>query len=77
LTETPEHGGALTMQTSFFIPMKPPTVTHQEKEWTVINGKPVPYEPAKLKAARAKLQAHLSGYVPAEPYTGPVRCIVK
>ena len=34
----------------FFMPMVPPTVTHQEKKWRVVNGKPVPYEPDEVKA---------------------------
>lgn len=49
----------------------------QEKAWTVRNGKPVPYEPTELKAARAKLEAHLAGHVPEKPYTGAVRLITK
>jgi Holliday junction resolvase RusA-like endonuclease len=40
---------------------------------TVVNGKPVFNEPDKLKAARAKLQAHLGQYVPEQKFTGPVR----
>ena len=43
----------------FFIPMVPPTVTHQEKKVHVVHCKPVLYEPAELKAARAKLMDHL------------------
>lgn len=43
--------------TEFFMPMKPPTATHQEKKVTIVNGKPVFYEPDDLKAARAKLTA--------------------
>ena len=57
----------------FFIPMIPPTTTHQQKAVRVVKGKPVFYEPPELKDARAKLLAHLSKYAPAEPYTGPVR----
>jgi len=65
-------------KTEFFMPMKKvPTVTHQEKQVHVVNGKPVFYEPEELKAARAKLQAHLGKYVPEEKYTGPVRLITK
>ena len=61
-------------KTEFFMPMKKvPTVTHQEKQVHVVNGKPVLYEPPELKAARAKLQAHLGQHVPDEKYTGPVR----
>lgn len=46
----------------FFMPMEPPTCTHQEKQVHVVNGKPVFYEPAELKAARAKLRAHRSRF---------------
>lgn len=66
------------VKTEFFLPMKKvPTVTHQEKQVSVVNGKPVFYEPDKLKAARAKLQAHLAKYVPEKPYAGSVRLLVK
>ncbi len=66
------------MATEFFMPMKKvPTVTHQEKQVHVVNGKPIFYEPDELKTARAKLQAHLGKYVPEEKYTGPVRLVTK
>lgn len=65
------------MTIEFFMPMKPPTTTHQEKQVTVVNGKPVFYEPAELKAARAKLMAHLGQHVPKQKYAGAVRLIVK
>ncbi len=66
------------MVSEFFMPMKKvPTVTHQEKQVHVVNGKPVFYEPEELKAARAKLQAHLGQYAPAEKYDGPVRLVTK
>ncbi len=65
------------MRTEFFMPMIPPTVTHQEKQVRVLNGKPQFYEPDDLKAARAKLQAHLAQHIPEQKYTGPVRVIVK
>lgn len=66
------------MATEFFMPMKKvPTVTHQEKQVHVVNGKPVFYEPEELKAARAKLLAHLGQHVPKERYVGPVRLITK
>ena len=38
----------------FFMAMVPPTVTHQEKQVHVVNGKPKFYEPAELKAAKHK-----------------------
>lgn len=65
------------MQVLFFLPMIPPTVTHQEKKVHVVNGKPVLYEPAELKAARIKLMAHLGKHVPALPLQGAVRLVVK
>lgn len=66
------------MSTEFFMPMKKvPTVTHQQKQVTVVNGKPVFYEPDELKAARSKLMAQLGQHVPNQTYNGPVRLIVK
>ena len=61
----------------FFMPMVPPTVTHQEKKWRVVNGKPVPYEPDEVKAARAKLRAHLWRFRPTEPARCGVALVVK
>lgn len=61
------------MEISFFMQMQPPTVTHQEKQVHVVNGKPVFYEPAELKAARAKLKAHLAQHIPDAKFTGAVR----
>lgn len=54
------------MTTEFFMPMIPPTATHQEKQVTVKNCKPVFYEPPKLKEARAKLTAYLMKHVPEQ-----------
>lgn len=65
------------MTTEFFMPMIPPTVTHQEKQVAVRNGKPVFYEPPKLKEARAKLTAYLMKHIPEQPYTSGIRLIVK
>lgn len=65
------------MQISFFLPMIPPTVTHQEKKVHVVNGRPVLYEPAELKAARIKLMAHLGKHAPSLPLQGAVRLVVK
>lgn len=61
----------------FFIPVKPPTVTHQEHKIRVIGGKPVVYEPQELKAARVLLRDHLAGHAPDRPLEGAVRLIVK
>lgn len=65
------------MKTEFFMVMVPPTVTHQEKKIHVVNGKPVTYEPAELKTARAKLEAYLSRHVPEQKYTGAVELVTK
>lgn len=61
----------------FFMPMIPPTKTHQEKKVAVKNGKPVFYEPQELKTVRNKLMAHLSGYAPKKKMTTAVRLVVK
>lgn len=61
------------MVTEFFMPMQPPTKTHQEKQVKVVNGKPVFYEPAELKAVRQKLRAYMSIHVPVRRYEGAVR----
>jgi Holliday junction resolvase RusA-like endonuclease len=60
-----------------FFAMVPPTVTHQEKKIGVRKGKPYTYEPEELKAARAKLEAHLGQRAPAEPITGAIQLVVK
>ncbi len=70
--------GCFMNKIEFFMPMaKVPTCTHQQKQITVINGKPVFYEPEDLKAARSKLMAHLGKHVPETKYTGPIRLITK
>lgn len=60
------------MEIEIFIPMVPPTVTHQEKRVAVVHGKPRFYEPAELKAARQLFTDWLAKYTPEEPMTGPV-----
>lgn len=65
------------MAIEFFMAMIPPTCTHQEKKVTVVNGKPVFYDPPEVKAARSKLMGHLSKYRPEKPYSCGVRLITK
>lgn len=65
------------MKIEFFLPMIPPTVTHQEHKVSVKNGKPKFYEPPELKDARAKLTAHLTKYIPEEKLTGALRLTAK
>lgn len=61
----------------FFMPMNPPTVTHQEKKWRVVKGKPVSYEPPELADARQKLRAHLAKHRPEQPIPCGVCLVVK
>ena len=65
------------MRLEFFMPMRPPTATHQEKKWRVVKGKPVSYDPPKVAAARSKLTAHLAQHRPKEPFHGALRLVVK
>lgn len=65
------------MRTEFFLPMVPPTATHQEKQIAVVKGKPVLYDPAEVKAARSKLTAHLARHQPERRMQGAVRLMVK
>lgn len=56
----------------FFLRMNPPTATAQMKKVQVVNGKPIFYDPPKVKAARNKLMAFLSMHKPKQPYEGAV-----
>ena len=73
-----EHGLELIMnKIEFFMPMIPPTITHQEHKIRVINGRPQFYEPPELKAARIKLLDAVAGHKPELKLTGPVQLITK
>lgn len=61
----------------FFIPMIPPGTTFQAKQLAVHGGKPVIFDSPKLSALKQKLQAQLASCVPREPFTGPLRVMVK
>lgn len=65
------------MATEFFMPMDPPTCTHQEKQVAVIKGKPVFYDPQEVKNAKMKLAGHLAKYKPKRPYQTGCRLLVK
>ena len=66
------------MRLEFFLPMaKVPTATHQEQGVRVVKGKPVFYDTPEVKAARAKLTAHLAKHAPEKPLRGAVRLLVK
>lgn len=65
----------------FFMPMRPPTVTHHDKKLHAFmrGGKPcaVLHDTPELKDARAKLHAALAPFAPAQPMTGAVQLVVK
>lgn len=71
------------MYTQFFIPMQPPTTTHNAKQLHAYmkGGKPcaVLHDSPELKQTRAKLHAHLAPHAPAKPIPAgrPVRLLVK
>jgi Holliday junction resolvase RusA-like endonuclease len=65
------------MKTEFFLPMRPPTKTAQQRRTKKVNGKTIFYEDAELSAVRTKLTAHLSQHVPERKYTGAVRLVTK
>ena len=63
------------MTLEFFVPMVPPTVTHQEKRvnWSARKF----YEDDNLKAARQKLAAYIGRHRPESPITGGIRLTTK
>lgn len=61
----------------FFMPMIPPTCTHQEKQARVVNGRPVFFDLPDVKAARQKLTAHLAKHRPNQPLTSGCRLCTK
>ena len=63
--------------TEFFMAMRPPTVTAQERAVRVVHGKPVFYDPPEVADARNKLCANLAKHRPRKPYTRGVRLVVK
>lgn len=53
----------------FFMAMNPPTATEQQQHFNKKTGKV--YKATEVKAARAKLMAHLAEHKPEKPFTGP------
>ena len=65
------------MIAEFFMPMEPPTCTHQERQVAIIKRKPVFYDPPEVKNARIKLIGHLAKYKPKQPCQTGCRLLVK
>ena len=65
------------MVIEFFMPMVPPTCTHQEKKVAVIKGRPVFYDTQEVNAAKLKLSGYLAKHKPEKPYAGGVRLVTK
>lgn len=61
----------------FFMPMIPPTATHQMQQVAIRDGKPHFYEPSSVADARAKLTGHLAAHAPQKPLKGPLQLMVK
>lgn len=63
--------------TEFFMPMIPPTSTHQQQgHRQTKDGKHLVYARANADA-EAKITAHLAKHIPQEPYNGAIRVIAK
>ena len=68
------------MTLQFFLPMVPPTHTHQQGSRTAVNhktGKPIHYKDEQLIDIEAKFAAYLMKHVPEKPFTCGVRLITK
>lgn len=76
-SSTKKEKGEIFSMVHFFIPMKIPTATHQEKQVRVIHGKPCFYEPTNVKDARQKYLAYLGKYVPEQKLEGAISLTVK
>lgn len=57
---------------NFFLNTNPPTATAQMKQVRVVGGKPMFYDPPRVKEARQTLSALLSPHRPASPLAGPI-----
>lgn len=56
----------------FFLNIKPPTATAQEKQVRIAGGKPIFYDPAPVKKAKKLLTGHLILHRPDVPIEGAV-----
>lgn len=61
----------------FFLPMNPPTKTAQQKRWKCVNGKPIAYQSAELKAAYMKLRDGVARFKPEEKIADSIQLLVQ
>ena len=61
----------------FFLPMNPPTKTAQEKRWKCVNGKPIAYQSAELKAVYMKLRDGVARFKPEEKIADSIQLLVQ
>lgn len=64
-------------QCSCFLPIAPPRTTHQQKKVAVVHGKPIIYQPSRLKNAVSVLGWSLAPHKPKEPLKGPLALVVR
>ena len=60
-----------------FLSLDPPTATAQERKVTIVNGKPVFFKPAKLKAAEEEIILNLLVHKPTVRLNGALELKVK
>lgn len=56
----------------FFMMMNPPTATAQEHKVKMVNGRPVFFDPPKVREAKTNLTNHLKEYRPRKALEGPL-----
>lgn len=61
----------------FFLPGDPPRTTAQEKQVAIVNGKPVFYEPKKIRDAKYQLMQGLYIFSPETPLEGAIELFVR
>jgi len=61
----------------FFMAMEPPTATAQMHQVQCRNGRPIFYDPPRVRAMKAKLYAALLPHRPDAPMDGPLRLTTK
>lgn len=57
---------------NFFININPPTATAQMKQVRIVHGKPIFYDPPKVKEARKLLTVLLKQHSPSKPLEGAI-----